>query len=50
MSTKHRDLLWLLLNSDVKLFESQRLTDEDDVGGRVTGSEVIDGNINNLFL
>ncbi|WP_419832128.1 hypothetical protein [Endozoicomonas atrinae] len=36
-------------NSDVKLFESQRLTDEEDGGGRVTGSEVIDGNVNNLF-
>ncbi|OED50519.1 hypothetical protein ACH42_01035 [Endozoicomonas sp. (ex Bugula neritina AB1)] len=37
-------------NTDVKLFESQRLTDEDDGGGRVTGTEVIDGNINNLYL
>ena len=36
-------------NEDVKLFESQRLTDEDDGGGRVTGSEVIDGNVNNLY-
>ncbi|OED40221.1 hypothetical protein ACH42_17050 [Endozoicomonas sp. (ex Bugula neritina AB1)] len=36
-------------NDDVKLFESQRLTDEEDGGGRVTGSEVIDGNINNLY-
>ena len=36
-------------NEDVKLFESQRLTDEEDGGGRVTGSEVIDGNINNLY-
>ena len=36
-------------NNDVKLFESQRLTDEEDGGGRVTGSEVIDGNVNNLF-
>ena len=36
-------------NSDVKRFESQRLTDEEDGGGRVTGSEVIDGNVNNLF-
>ena len=33
-------------NSDVKLFESQRLTDG---GGRVTVNEVIDGNVNNLF-
>ena len=36
-------------NSDVKRFESQRLTDKDDSGFRVTGSEVIDGNVNNLF-
>ena len=36
-------------NSDVKRFESQRLTDEEDGGGCVTGSEVIDGNVNNLF-
>ncbi|MBO9484555.1 hypothetical protein [Salinisphaera sp. G21_0] len=28
-------------HDDVKLFESQRLTDEEDGGGRVTGSEVI---------
>ncbi len=35
-------------NEDVKLYESQRLTDQDDGGGRVTGSEVIDGNVNNL--
>ncbi|MFK0572183.1 hypothetical protein [Endozoicomonas sp.] len=38
-----------ITNNDVKLFESQRLTDEEDGGGRVTGSEVIDGNVNNLF-
>ncbi|WP_163372990.1 hypothetical protein [Endozoicomonas acroporae] len=39
-----------ITNSDVKLFESQRFTDEEDGCGRVTGSEVIDGNINNLFF
>ena len=38
-----------ITNDDVKLFESQRLTDEEDGGGRVTGREVIDGNVNNLF-
>ncbi len=38
-----------ITNADVKLFESQRLTDEEDGGGRVTGNEVIDGNVNNLF-
>ena len=36
-------------NNDVKLFESQRPTDEEDGGDRVTGREVIDGNVNNLF-
>ena len=36
-------------NSDVKLFASQRLTGEEDGGGWVTGNEVIDGNVNNLF-
>ena len=36
-------------NEDVKLYESQRLTDEEDGGGRVIGAEVIDGNVNNLF-
>ena len=38
-----------ITNNDVKLFESQRLTDEEDGGGRVTGRKVIDGNVNNLF-
>ncbi|WBA83741.1 hypothetical protein [Endozoicomonas sp. GU-1] len=38
-----------ITNDDVKLFESQRLTDEEDGGGRVTGSEIINGNVNNLF-
>ncbi|WP_163372991.1 hypothetical protein [Endozoicomonas acroporae] len=38
-----------ITNSDVKFFESQRLTDEEDGGGRVTGNEVMDGNVNNLF-
>ena len=36
-------------NNDVKLLESQSLSDEEDGGGRVTGREVIDGNVNNLF-
>ncbi|BCY01593.1 hypothetical protein [Stutzerimonas stutzeri] len=34
---------------DVKLLKSQRLTDEDDGGGRATGQAVIDGQENNLF-
>lgn len=35
--------------TDVKLLKSQRLTDEDDGGGRATGEAVIDGQVNNLF-
>ena len=38
-----------ITNDDVKLFEGQRLIDEADGGGLVTGREVIDGNANNLF-
>ena len=36
-------------NNDIKLFESQRLSNEVDGEGRVTGREVIAGNVNNLF-
>lgn len=35
--------------ADVKLLKSQRLTDEDDGGGRATGEAVVDGQENNLF-
>jgi len=35
--------------SDVKLLKSQRLSDEEDGGGRATGSPVVDGAVNNLF-
>tara|TARA_R110000764_G_scaffold2641_5_gene11481 strand:+ start:11189 stop:14737 length:3549 start_codon:yes stop_codon:yes gene_type:complete len=34
---------------DVKILKSQRLTDEDDGGGRATGEAVVDGEVNNLF-
>ncbi|MCL6270726.1 hypothetical protein M3P05_12405 [Sansalvadorimonas sp. 2012CJ34-2] len=34
---------------DIKLYESQRLTDDEDGGGRATGTEVVDGQVNNLF-
>ncbi|WP_169406512.1 hypothetical protein [Pseudomonas sp. gcc21] len=34
---------------DVKLLKSQRLTDEEDGGGRATGDAVTDGEVNNLF-
>ncbi len=34
---------------DIKLYASQRLTDEDNGGGRATGDVVVDGQVNNLF-
>ncbi len=34
---------------NIKLFASQRLSDEDDGGGRATGHVVADGQVNNLF-
>jgi hypothetical protein len=38
-----------LLSSDIKLMESERLTDYADGGGEMTGREVVDGQVNNLF-
>ncbi|MDX9894338.1 MAG: hypothetical protein RBS34_02765 [Desulfofustis sp.] len=38
-----------IYTEDVKLMASQRLTDNDDGGGRMTGIEIVDGNVNNLF-
>lgn len=38
-----------ILTENVKLMASQRLTDQDDGGGRMTGNEIVDGNVNNLF-
>ena len=35
--------------TDIKLMASQRLTDYYDGGGQMTGSEIIDGQVNNLF-
>lgn len=35
--------------ADVKLFRPQRLTDNDDGGGLATATEVVDGQVNNLF-
>jgi len=35
--------------NDIKLLKSQRLTDEDDGGGRATGQAVVDSEVNNLF-
>ncbi|ANP79313.1 hypothetical protein A134_23145 [Vibrio crassostreae 9CS106] len=34
---------------DVKLLESERLTDEPDGGGRATGKAIVSGQLNNLF-
>lgn len=38
-----------ILESDIKLLKSERLTDYDDGGGHMTGTEVVDGQVNNLF-
>ena len=38
-----------ITDADVKLMEPERLTDYEDGGGRMTGNEVVDGVINNLF-
>ena len=35
--------------TDIKLMASERLTDYDDGGGEMTGSEIVDGQLNNLF-
>ncbi len=34
---------------NIKLFASQRLTDEDNGGGRATVDMVVDGQVNNLY-
>lgn len=36
-------------SNDIKLMQPERLTDNEDGGGQMTGLEVIDGDINNLF-
>lgn len=38
-----------IAQSDIKLMASERLTDYDDGGGEMTGSEIVDGQLNNLF-
>ncbi|MDA9558238.1 hypothetical protein N9R79_12225 [Vibrio sp.] len=38
-----------ITNQDIKLLESERLTDTDDGGGRATGREIKSGEINALF-
>ena len=39
----------MITDADLKLLQSERLTDYEDGGGRLTGTEVVDGEINNLF-
>ncbi len=38
-----------IAQTDIKLMASERLTDYDDGGGEMTGSEITDGELNNLF-
>lgn len=38
-----------ILETDIKLLESQRLDDSDEGGGRATGNIIVDGAENNLF-
>ena len=38
-----------ITSDDIKLMQPERLSDNEDGGGQMTGLEVIDGDINNLF-
>lgn len=38
-----------ITSDDIKLMQPERLTDNEDGGGQMTGLEVIDGDLNNLF-
>lgn len=38
-----------ITSDDIKLMQPERLTDDEDGGGQMTGNAVIDGDINNLF-
>ena len=38
-----------ILSADIKLLKSERMTDTTDGGGAMTGTEVVDGQSNNLF-
>ena len=38
-----------IAKTDIKLMASERLTDYEDGGGQMTGNEVTDGTVNNLF-
>ena len=38
-----------ILETDIKLMASERMYDEEDGGGRMTGNEIVDGASNNMF-
>lgn len=38
-----------ILEGDIKLMQSQRMTDNTDGGGRITGNEIVDGVSNAIF-
>ena len=38
-----------ITDQDIQILQSERLTDFDDGGGRMTGAQVVDGQTNNLF-
>ena len=38
-----------LVNQDIKLLKSERMTDYSDGGGRMTLNEVVDGQLRNVF-
>lgn len=38
-----------ITDQDIRLMASERLADTEDGGGRMTGTEVVDGVSNNLF-
>ncbi len=38
-----------ITKADIKLLASQELSDNDSGGGAMTGNEIVDGNVNNLF-
>lgn len=38
-----------ILSGDIKLMASQRMTDTEDGGGRITGKEIVSGEHNSMF-
>lgn len=38
-----------ITKTDIRLFESERLDDTSDGGGRITGNEIISGSENSIF-